>query len=299
MVPLENMKFSGSGTEKIACPLCGGNSFKELLIEQDIPVVRCTGCALVMANPRPDRQSLRRFYDEYFPPESAPLWQKQMAGIFIKEGLERIKFFRRKGILQFSQALTVLDIGCGMGFFLDLMREQGWFTRGIEPSKEAAKHARDVLKLDVFEGVIEEFPVRDRYDVITLWYVLEHVPNPQDILRKAQQLLKPGGLIIIRIPNANAPIDQWLDRLGLQKFFLMNPPRHLFDYSPVTIRRFLEKNNFEVLTIRNGIPRLTGTALELIRRFLWFWMFESIYHLSFGRIIRGSSITIYARKKID
>ncbi|MSR76722.1 MAG: class I SAM-dependent methyltransferase [Candidatus Omnitrophica bacterium] len=298
--PLENLEFQGGyNLEFILCPLCGGKDFKRLVVEQLIPIVRCRNCSLAFANPRPDAQGLMRFYENYFPSESAPLWQKQMSQIFLIEGLYRIMDFQASHGLILSNPPRILDVGCGMGFFLDLMRKKGWTTKGVEPSSEAVKHARQNLGLDVVQGVIESLdPTADApYDVVTLWYVMEHVPNPEKILALAAQFLKPGGLLIIRVPNQNASIDQWLGVLGLGRFFLINPPRHLFDYSPQTMSRFLIKYGFKVLDIRNGIPRKTGTPFELLRRHLWYGLFEILYRFSNGKIIRGSSMTVYAQKQ--
>ena len=296
-IKLENLTYQGgSHLELISCPLCAAKEFKTLVVEQTIPIVRCQGCSLVFANPRPDREGLQKFYDGYFPPESAELWQKQMAEIFRKEGLERIQGFQQKGILKLPQHPKLLDIGCGMGFFLKLMQEAGWEVEGVEPAPEAARHAQTKLGLKVFEGTIESARLSRDYDVVTLWYVLEHVPNPHEILQKASEVLKPGGLVIIRVPNQNIPIDQILNVLGLQKFFLMNPPRHLFDYSPKTLSALLEQKGLKTFDIRNGIPRQTGTRLELLRRYAWFGCFEFLYYLSGKKILRGSSMTIYAIK---
>ena len=295
---LENLSYQGGyNLETIRCPLCGQNRFKRIVIEQRIPIVRCLQCGLVFANPRPDKEGLQKFYAHYFPPESASLWQKQMSEIFMLEGLRRIREFAATGKRVLAERPRILDIGCGMGFFLDLMKKESWDARGIEPAPEAARHAQNVLKLDVFEGTLEDFDAQGIvYDAVTLWYVLEHVPNPGEILERSFRLLKPGGLLIIRVPNQNAPIDQWLGRLGLGRYFLMNPPRHLFDYSPKTISGLLAKAGYQVLDIRNGIPRKTGTFLELVRRHLWYSFFEALFRLSGGKIIRGSSITVYAKK---
>ncbi len=296
-VPLENLKYQGGfNLETIDCPLCGGQSFKRLLLEHQIPIVQCVHCCLVFANPRPDRRGLMHFYENYFPSESAPLWQKQMAEIFYREGLQAIRAFVASKTIQLGDPPTILDIGCGMGFFLDLMRQEGWETWGVEPSAEAVLHGRKKLHLKIHEGVLEEFQTGHLYDVVTLWYVLEHVPNPLEVLQKAFSLLKKGGLLVLRVPNQSASIDVWLDRFKLGHFFLMNPPRHLFDYSPDTMRGLLKKAGFEVLSIKNGIPRQTGTALELLRRHLWYCFFEMIYHITGGKVIRGSSMTAYARK---
>lgn len=294
---LENLDFTDAHRlQTLDCVLCGSRDFKFLVLEHGIPVVRCRSCSLVMANPRPSPQDLDRFYAQYFPPESAPLWQQQMSEIFYEEGLRKIESLKNQGFLELGDPPAILDIGCGMGFFLDLMRQVGWETFGVEPSPDAAHHARSTLHLKVYEGYLSDFQSGHQYDVVSLWYVLEHVPNPQEILRKAHQLLKPGGLLIVRIPNQTAAIDVWLARFGLKQYYLMNPPRHLFDYSPKTIAALMEKAGFFGIEVQNGIPRKTGTWLELLRRNLWYVFFQAVYRLSGARVIRGSSMTVYARK---
>ena len=295
---MENLAYRGTANlETIACPLCAGTAFTTLVIEQTIPVVRCHGCGLVFANPRPDRQGLLEFYESYFPPESESLWQEQMAQVFLKEGLRKIDALRAANLIHVSSPPRIFDIGCGMGYFLDLMRQHGWDTMGVEPAPAACRYARDTLGLNVVEGTIESVEVEESFDVVTLWYVLEHVPNPGEILDRAAALLHPGGLLIVRVPNQSIPIDRALAALGLQRFFLMNPPRHLFDYSPRTLAMFLERSGFEMNEIRNSIPRASGTPLERLRRHVWYWLFRTIYVMSAGRILRGSSMTVYATKK--
>jgi len=294
---LEHLEYRGDANlETIRCPLCGSHKFKTLVVEQTLPVVRCLRCGLVFVNPRPDRAGLAKFYERYFPPESDSLWQEQMAEVFMKEGLEPIRSLGQKGSIRLPERPRILDIGCGMGFFLDLMRQAGWEVKGIEPAPAAAGYAREKLKLDVFQGTLEQAAWGGVFDAATLWYVLEHVPNPGEILARAARLLKPGGLLIVRVPNQNAAVDRVLNVLGLRKFFLINPPRHLFDYSPATLSAFLRTTGFEILEIRNGIPRAAGTWLERIRRRLWYGFFQAVYVLSGGKIVRGSSMTCYARK---
>src|SRR5207245_96199 len=142
----------------------------------------------------------------YYPPESEELWQEQMARVFRLEGLQAIERLRRAGALRVSTPPRLFDIGCGMGFFLDLMRREGWETMGVEPAPNAARHARERLGLDVVEGTIETARVDGPFDVVTLWYVLEHVPNPVEILDRAAALLRPGGLLIVRVPNQAAVV---------------------------------------------------------------------------------------------
>lgn len=277
--------------EEVHCNLCGSNKSTLILLENSLPILKCLNCGLVYVSPRPQSKDLERFYDKYFPEESVELWEKQMQHVFRKEGLSWIRKFKDKGRL--------LDIGCGYGFFLKLMHNNGYQVFGIEPSNKAIKFARDNLSLDVREGCLfdAEFP-ENFFDIVTFWYVLEHIPNPLEHLLKVNRLLKYEGLLIIRVPNMNINIDRILYRLGPlgRKFFLINPPRHLYDYSPSIIRKMLAKGNFKVIKMINGFPRTAGNILEMARRYAWYFLSQLLFYLTKGKVLVGSSITIYAQK---
>ena len=289
---LENLGFEVKGElEETECELCKGQDYEFIVQENSLNLVKCRKCGLVTVNPKPTEKMLEEFYGKYFPPESDMLWQTQMKRVFHKEGLDKIKGYKTGGKL--------LDVGCGYGFFLKMMKENGWEAEGVELSAKTASYARGELGLTVFNGRLEDAGFRDEsFDVVTLWYVMEHLKKPMKVLFDVHRILKKGGLIIVRVPNSNIDIDRTLAKFSApcNRFFLINPPRHLFDYTPRTISLMLEKAGFGGINIINSIPRSTGSILELIRRYLWYWMSCIICFLTGGRIIRGSSMTVYAVK---
>lgn len=283
--------FKLNDLEEVSCNLCQSDKGKLVLVENSFRILRCPNCGLVYVSPRPKKEDLGEFYNKYFPEESEDLWKKQMLYVFKKEGLYWIKKNKKKA--------KVLDVGCGYGFFLKLMNDNGYETFGVEPSKQAVKSARDILGLNVWEGILSgvELP-EDYFDIVTFWYVLEHIPDPLEHLSMVYRLLKEKGLIIIRIPNMNINIDRILYRFGPlgKRFFLINPPRHLYDYSPLVIKKMLAKSNFQIKKIINSFPRTAGNILEMARRYLWYFFAQILFYLSKGRILIGSSLTIYAQK---
>jgi len=288
---LEHTEWAWGEVETIPCDLCGGTEHRMEVEEGAFRMVRCSACGLVFCNPRPTRQELLRFYNEYFVPSSEELWEEQMRRPFRKEGVDFLTRVTRPG--------RVLDVGCGHGFFLDMMRSAGWETAGVEPSPAAARHAVEKLGLSVFCGVVEDAPFEPgSFDAATLWYVLEHVPNPSEVLGTVARLVRPGGHVIVRVPNRNVAVDRWLARLGSlgRRHFLINPPRHLYDYDSRTLRGLLEKTGFEVLTMGNAAPRSAGSALQRVRRRMWYWKSELVRALTAGRRLSGSSIVAYGRR---
>lgn len=103
-----------------------------------------------------------------------------------------------------SPAGRLLDVGCGWGAFVRLALEAGWDAEGREVSPTTASYLREHTGLPIFGGDLRGETTEQRWDVITLWGVVEHVPNPQDLLAACAVLLKPGGCIALETPNAQA-----------------------------------------------------------------------------------------------
>jgi SAM-dependent methyltransferase len=145
----------------------------------------------------------------------------------------------------------LLDVGCGDGSFLVLMRSLGWQVAGIEPSPAAAKVARERHGLDVSVGNIEEVVLPEAaYDAVTMQHVIEHVHEPISVLKATHAALKPDGVLSIRTPN--------LDSLGHKRFrdmwMHMDPPRHLRLFVPSTLSPCVERSGFTILDVHTS-PR--------------------------------------------
>jgi SAM-dependent methyltransferase len=145
----------------------------------------------------------------------------------------------------------LLDIGCGDGSFLVLMRSLGWQVSGIEPDHAAAKVARDRYGLDVTVGNVEEVDLpHAAYDAVTMQHVIEHVHEPSRVLERVYTVLKMGGVLSIRTPN--------LDSLGHGRFrdmwMHLDPPRHLRVFVPSTLSTCVERAGFTILDVHTS-PR--------------------------------------------
>ena len=138
----------------------------------------------------------------------------------------------------------ILDVGAATGFFLNLAREAGWETAGIEPSESAAQMARDQKKLDVRAGLLEPGVYEPgSFDVITLWDVIEHVPDPLAFSRLVHSLLKPGGIYAINTPDASS----WYGRAMGEKWHALCPPEHLALFTNEALDQLLNKSGFQLL----------------------------------------------------
>lgn len=137
---------------------------------------------------------------------------------------------------------SLLDVGAGTGEFCKVAFDNNWKVEGVEPSKVALKFANEkgIKMYTSIENVVDK-----KYDVITLWHVLEHLPNLDDVIKKLSDLLKPNGVLIIAVPNYNS-FDA-----GYYKSFwaAYDVPRHLWHFSKESIPR-LFKESFKVESIK-------------------------------------------------
>jgi SAM-dependent methyltransferase len=168
---------------------------------------------------------------------------------------------------------TILDIGCGIGLFLEEARRRGWEAQGVEVSSEAAGYAKEKLNLEVLVGRAEEvtFP-RESVDVATLWHLLEHLEKPLTVLQGLQEALRPGGLLVVETPNARDP------RGGRRLWRGDGHPRfHRFMFTPRALRWALVQAGFSRIEFVHWgyrLPegslseRLFGPARRLLKRAL-------------------------------
>jgi SAM-dependent methyltransferase len=269
-----------SPAEAAPCPLCGARGSTPLLVGYDrefggpgdFPYGRCTGCGLLRQDPLPAPERIAGFYPAGYAPHAAgergirDSWINRLA-IRHYYGVAHARDPRPLrplfGLLSGAVlrdlspprgAHRVLDVGCGAGGLLARYRTLGWEARGVEINPSAVAAARD-RGLDVAQGTIEDVaPVPGGFDLLLLNHVLEHVLDPLGVLRRARQLLAPGGRIRIVTPNAAS--------LGLALFgscwFPLDAPRHLCLFDARTLRALAERAELAVVRLATRGERRYG-----------------------------------------
>lgn len=141
----------------------------------------------------------------------------------------------------------LLDIGCGTGDFLGLAKKHQWDVMGIEPNKNARSIANKKTEFAVFDiEHLLKIPKKS-FDVITLWHVLEHLPNLEEHISILKSILKLNGVLIIAVPNYKS-----YDATHYKEFWAAyDAPRHLWHFSQKAIMKLVEKQNMDVI---NKLP---------------------------------------------
>lgn len=152
----------------------------------------------------------------------------------------------RELIARYKQGGAILDIGCSSGAFLRVMKGPSWKLHGIEMEASTAERARAATGAEVFVGDVDDAPFRpESFDVITAFDLLEHVYRPRQFLGNVLRWLKPGGIFFTMLPN----IDCWESRLFGSYWYGLELPRHLFHFSPRSLRHLLVDLGFEELLL--------------------------------------------------
>lgn len=265
------------------CILCQ-TSEKELLIEKDDwKVYRCLACGLGFLDPRPSESEIERLYrsdyfseryDEGLDPES-------------KQFLKRISWeqHRTRFVKSKKRSGSLLDIGCGYGYFLDACRRQGYHVQGLDVSEWAARYATEKLGLSIAIGKIDDaaFPP-ESFDVITMWHSLEHAPDPHIALQKAKIWLKPEGILVVDVPNyegtdARQIWCQW-DGWSL--------PYHYWHFTCNSLTRLLSQHGFKVIKHKDYHSDFVKAKLKRIP-------VVSLFARLIAKMYSGTSVAVIAK----
>ncbi len=236
---------------KIAiCPACGGHSFSKVLSCKDFTVSReifdlvvCNACSFKFTNPRPEDVVIGSYYKS----------EDYISHSDTKAGLvARLYHMVRRHTLKKKEALvagfvsrgTLLDYGCGTGAFLRNCVERGWKGYGIEPDQDARK-----LASTSSNNVVQSKETLDpslQFNAITLWHVLEHVPDLDATISFFRDRLSPNGVLIIAVPNHKS-FDA---ELYQENWAAYDVPRHLYHFHKQTIERLMSGFGFKLVDTR-------------------------------------------------
>ena len=232
------------------CNICDSSQTKKLISKNDYNVFECINCGLAFTYPQPE--SLADQYDEsYF-----SLYKRRR-----KFRLKRANT-RLKTIELLQKPGKVLDIGCSLGYFLEAAKDRGWEVSGIEISGYASSEAKKA-GFDVIGGVLESDTYNDQsFDCVTMWDVLEHVPDPTSHMLNVNKVLKPGGLVVIGTPD----LSHVMFKIKKENWRHLKPWEHIYYFRDSSIKRLFEKTGFTLVNPPSqGIPGLKSLLSRTIK----------------------------------
>jgi SAM-dependent methyltransferase len=231
-----------AAARSFVCDLCEGTDGRALFAEP-VPgqglrsLVQCQGCSLVRLHPLPAPSEIPAFYGSDYYGELNQKFGPLTELFILLFRLARVRALHALGV----KGGKVLDVGCGRGQFLRLLSRLGYDVRGTELSADSAAAAQCHLGDRVRAGSLNSCAFADEeFDAVTAWQVFEHLHGARETLRECRRILKPGGALVLSMPN----IDSWQHRWASSEWFHLDLPRHLYHYSPVTLRRLLESEGF-------------------------------------------------------
>jgi SAM-dependent methyltransferase len=235
------------------CPVCGNNSLNpflscidQLVSHETFSIVQCANCQLAITTPRPDDSDLQHFYesDDYISHSGK---SKGLIGNLYRLARKVTITWKYKVVTRYASQGEILDFGCGSGEFLSKMKTHHWKISGIEPSEKARLKAHGTTGI-VIASSIKQLSEK-KFNAITLWHVLEHVPDLNEVMINLKNILLKDGLIFIAVPNYYSPDSEYYN----QYWAGYDVPRHLWHFSKDSMKLLLERNGFEIVGIKGMI----------------------------------------------
>ena len=221
--------------------MCGGELDGAALALGERRFLRCGQCGVRVLDPAPVALELESEYGADYPPFALAARSPGIVTRFRRAWYTA----RKEGWIRGLRFKSVLDVGCGTGEFLVKLRRRGMEVHGLEPSRFAAGYAAS-LGLDVFQGAVAEYRPGQTFDLITLWNVIEHLPNPVRDLSRLRDLLAPDGTIVILTPNIGS---HQADAFG-RDWAGLEVPRHLQLFDASSMRALAAKTGLSQVAVR-------------------------------------------------
>lgn len=237
-----------------SCPVCSTGDFDPHLEVKDhsvshgtFQIVRCKNCNFLFTNPRPTEASIGVYYHSasYISHHDEPqtLLSKvygQVRKIAVNDKINLVSKYNER------KHKSILDIGCGTGFFLSACKQRGWSTSGTEPDGDARKTASSRIGVQICSSIFDEEMKEKHFSTITMWHVLEHVHRLDETLSWIHEHLEKNGTLIVAVPNAQSH-----DAKVFGPYWAAyDVPRHLYHFDQASMASVLARHDFKIFDIK-------------------------------------------------
>ena len=285
--------------ELVNCSACGSENHAHYPVHlnpwlpQDYTYSKCRACGFVYVNPRPTPEEVEEIYTAH----TNPFDQVEYEGMDVEAPTLHRLVKRLKRVLPEGR---ILDMGCGRGDFLKIAHDYGYEVQGSDLSTAESPHP----EVPIFQGFLKDanFPSQS-FDIIVTRNTLEHIFDPNEDLRELNRLLKPGGLLYVKVPHRKYE-EGWRCRAFFGFKSLYTPPVHLNHFDTFTLKRILDRNGFEHVSwesekpskssnkVKNAVLGVGYGAIDLAKRVTFGQAFPKPVLCALVRKVREATLTV-------
>lgn len=235
------------------CPVCSSKEISKVFEVEDYSIThesfdiwQCGECTLRFTQDVPDQNEIGRFYQS----ENYISHSNTSKGV-LSQLYKTVRNHTLETKSQLIQKYTVrqgslLDLGAGIGAFLNTMHKKGWIVQGLEPDEGARSQALKLYNIQLSPASELSQLQENSFDAITLWHVLEHVHDLHSYMDELRRLLKPDGRIFIAVPNYTSSDAGYYG----QYWAAYDVPRHLYHFSPLSIQTLISRHSLSLITMK-------------------------------------------------
>ena len=223
-------------------------------------ILKCGSCGIIFLSPDLIIPEVEKYYSQgdYWRDKLSDPQQLEMVRRNARAMLSWLALYKKP-----DKSIKLLDIGSHEGTFVEEANNFGYQAKGTEPNKRIVAQAQ-ARGLPITEGTIEALAGEEKFDIITLFHVLEHLPHPQPALEKIKKHLKEGGLLVLEVPNIESYLAQ---RHGLSwKFIALE---HLWYFSPLTLKNLLSGAGFDIVFSLKRNSEIPYLNLGELQEYFW------------------------------
>jgi len=269
-----------------SCNLCGSSDVKHYASFEDYTLMKCADCGLLFADQNSIKQKEGMYSKDYFAGVHANFFadckEDYESHLGTSEKLQNFQHVLAQ-IRTMKPQGKFIDIGCATGVFLDMAQKEGYSVVGVDVSEFACQYAHELFGITTLNGKLEDLHLEDKsFDIITMWDVIEHVPDPHEFLREVHRILKDDGIIFILTIN-DSSLMGWIAEAAYLGSFkqvsqftrMIHPIHHNYHFKEKHLQAYLDKNGFTISwKEKSEMPIANiegGTVVKAMARTLYFF----------------------------